>query len=422
VIFGILSLNPYKVSGEFMPKLSAPLVSVVVPSYNHERYIKQALMSALSSTIDEIEIVVVDDGSSDNSAEIIQSIDDPRIRFFSQSNSGAHAAINRGVELARSEWISILNSDDVYFPEKLQTHLDFHAKHPELEASVSTVQYVDEHGEPLGEENESVKWYRAARLAYRTQQSLLKSLFIANHLVTTSSIFVKKQTFEKLGGFKSLRYVHDWFFFLSLARKEMLEVIDKPLVCYRMHGKNAVFENMDRLLAECHFILEWHLHECTRGKNPVLSIIEAHELLSANPLVDFQALSLCQTWRESKKDDIAKVLAGIDTMRNPVLKAVLSIIKAKGGETASLKRENERLLQETQRLNHENHRLTYQNHNLIGENARVSYQCDRMSGEHNRLVEECYRLSGENERLTRECERITAEYMNFTQTRFNTQK
>lgn len=405
-----------------MPKSSAPLVSVVVPSYNHERYIRQALMSALSSTIDEIEVVVVDDGSNDNSAEIIQSIDDPRVRFFSQSNSGAHAAINKGVELARSEWISILNSDDVYFPEKLQTHLDFHARHPELEASVSTVRYVDEEGEPLDGENASVKWYRTARLAYRKQQSLLKSLFIANRLVTTSSIFVKKQTLVKLGGFKSFRYVHDWFFFLSLARKEMLQVIDKPLVCYRLHGNNAVFENMDRLLAECHFILEWHLHECTRGKNPVLSVIEAHELLAANPLVDFQALALCQTWRESKKSDVSKVFAGIDTMQNPVLKAVLSTLKAKGGEMASLRRENERLSQESQRLNHENHRINYQNHNLTVEIARLSNQCERTSGEHNRLVQECYRLTEENERINRECERITSEYINFIKSHSDIQK
>ncbi|AFM26304.1 glycosyltransferase [Desulfomonile tiedjei] len=405
-----------------MPKSSAPLVSVVVPSYNHERYVKQALMSALASTIDDIEVVVVDDGSSDNSPEIIQSIDDPRIRFFSQSNSGAHAAINKGVELARSEWISILNSDDLYFPEKLQTHLEFHARHPELEASVSTVRYVDEEGEPLDGENESVKWYRTARLAYRTQQSLLKSLFVANHLVTTSSIFVKKQTLVKLGGFKSFRYVHDWFFFLSLARKEMLQVIDKPLVCYRLHGDNAVFENMDRLLAECHFVLEWHLHECARGKNPVLSIVEAHELLAANPLVDFQALALCQTWRESKKSDASKVFAGIDTMQNPVLKAILGIIKARGGEIAALRTENERLCQESQRLNHENHRINYQNHNLTGENVRLSTQCERMSGEHARLVQECYRLIAENERINRECERITSEYMNFIKMHSDSQK
>jgi glycosyltransferase involved in cell wall biosynthesis len=88
----------------------SPLVSVVIPSYNHRHYIGEAIQSVLGSTMQDFEIVVVDDGSVDDSVNVIEQINDRRIKLIRQSNRGAHAAINTGVAAASAPWIAILNS------------------------------------------------------------------------------------------------------------------------------------------------------------------------------------------------------------------------------------------------------------------------------------------------------------------------
>ena len=94
------------------------LVSVVLPAYNHEAYIAQAIDSALAQSVD-LELIVIDDGSRDRTADIIAAYDDPRIRFVRQANAGSHATINRGIAMARGRYVAILNSDDRFHPERL---------------------------------------------------------------------------------------------------------------------------------------------------------------------------------------------------------------------------------------------------------------------------------------------------------------
>ena len=99
--------------------MNPPKISVVIPAYNHEKYVEEAICSVLDQSVRDFELIIVNDGSPDHSEEVILGIRDERIRYFSQSNQGAHKAINRGIGLARGEFVSILNSDDAYHPERL---------------------------------------------------------------------------------------------------------------------------------------------------------------------------------------------------------------------------------------------------------------------------------------------------------------
>lgn len=98
-------------------------VSVIIPVYNREAYIRESVDSVLAQTFTEFEVIVVDDGSTDAAAEIIQSYTDPRIRLIRQSHQGVSAARNTGLDAARGEYITFLDSDDLYYPDFLQSML-----------------------------------------------------------------------------------------------------------------------------------------------------------------------------------------------------------------------------------------------------------------------------------------------------------
>ena len=96
-----------------------PEISVIIPSYNHAPYIGYAVESVFSQSYTDFELIVVEDGSTDNSLEVLSGFSDPRLRVLTQPNQGAHAAINRGLRAAMGEYLAILNSDDLYHPLRL---------------------------------------------------------------------------------------------------------------------------------------------------------------------------------------------------------------------------------------------------------------------------------------------------------------
>ena len=103
--------------------LKIPKVSVIIPLYNHEKYVREAVYSVLEQTFSDFELIIINDGSKDRSEEVIKSIQDKRIKYFYQENRGAHNTINRGIKLAKGEYITILNSDDVYHTNRFEEFL-----------------------------------------------------------------------------------------------------------------------------------------------------------------------------------------------------------------------------------------------------------------------------------------------------------
>src|SRR3954468_5593366 len=104
---------------------SQPLVSVIIPLYNHERFVAQAIRSVWAQTYPHLELIVIDDGSTDGSSAVVErelESGPPRpTRFLRQPNSGAHEAMNRGVTLAKGKYVAFLNSDDLYHPDRIET-------------------------------------------------------------------------------------------------------------------------------------------------------------------------------------------------------------------------------------------------------------------------------------------------------------
>lgn len=111
----------------------SPLISIIIPVYNAESYIKKTIQSVLNQTYRPVEIIVVDDGSTDQSAENIRQFQQPEVKYHFQSNLGAASARNRGIELAKGEYLSFLDADDLWLPNKLELQMRSFQKHPELD-------------------------------------------------------------------------------------------------------------------------------------------------------------------------------------------------------------------------------------------------------------------------------------------------
>ncbi len=296
-----------------------PLVSVVIPSYNHERFIGEAIDSVLNSTFTNLELVVVDDGSQDSSVKVINSFSDSRVRLVCQENAGAHRAMNRGAALAQAPFLAFLNSDDRFQPGKLEQHLALHEQNDGIEASVARIRHIDEEGAPLDEDHWAKRWYAGALEIFQEEPSLHHSLMVINHLVTSSVLFVKRDVFMEIGGFIELRYTHDWQMFLTLASRRRFTVIEQPLTDYRIHGANTIAEDTLRVDVEANFLVARHLYQQYQDRNPRVSPSEAVRYVSKNPRLSPRLLLLFDYVLRTQGVDLGNAITTLLGDDHPVM-------------------------------------------------------------------------------------------------------
>jgi glycosyltransferase involved in cell wall biosynthesis len=314
-----------------VPEKKLPQVSVIIPSYNHERYVGEAIESVLAQSMGDFEIILVDDGSSDGSVDVVRQFKDSRIRIFVQSNSGAHNAMNRGATLASAQWIAFLNSDDKFHPNKLERHLCAHKDDPSLEASASRVRYITETGEPVMKDGYLAMRYEKYKRISTQHDSLFVSLLMVNHLITTSSLFIDREIFQSMGGFIPLRYVHDWFIFLTLAQRGHLHIIEEELADYRRHRKNTIVENDDRGRVEDNFVIEWQLFQAFRSDEPLITMEDAFLIISENNRVNGRLIFLFQIWRQLNNSNLEKTVRIFSEKDNTLLSHALELLRKDKG-------------------------------------------------------------------------------------------
>ncbi len=127
-----------------------PVVSVIMPVYNVERYVARAIDSVLAQSFGDFELILIDDGGTDNSVAICQSYNDPRVKIFSQVNRGLAGARNTGIRLATGRYIALLDSDDLWHVDKLARHVAHLGENPKVGVSYSGSVMIDENDKPLG--------------------------------------------------------------------------------------------------------------------------------------------------------------------------------------------------------------------------------------------------------------------------------
>ena len=205
----------------------SPRVSVVIPLYNAEDYVGEAIEGVLNQTYLDYEVIVVDDGSTDGSAAIVHSFGDA-VRYVFQPNAGVSAATNLGVSLSKGEFIAFLDNDDIWLPEKLERQVAYLDTHPGCGFVNCDMQYISETGSKLD------RFLRG----YNTRDPYVR-LFQKGYVIMCSAVVIRRWVFEKAGGF------NEAFVAAGLQDMEwMSRVVDcaevshlsETLVLYRDHG------------------------------------------------------------------------------------------------------------------------------------------------------------------------------------------
>ncbi len=229
------------------PNTNKPKVSVIIPSYNHENYVVRAIQSVLAQTLNKFELIIIDDGSTDSSAQRIKQIKDKRIKFFAQENQGAAETINKGIELSKGEYISILNSDDLYYPDRLMKMSSFLDVNPDKVLVSSLIQPINTTNEKVTEGpeyNEWLEWYDTALKNRAEYDSAYISLVKYNFIVSTSNIFIRSSIFEHEEKFSTLlKYCHDYELLLRISSKYAVAILEEKLLKYRLHQNNTIGEH-----------------------------------------------------------------------------------------------------------------------------------------------------------------------------------
>ena len=214
------------------------LVSVVITCYNYAHYLRQSIESVLGQTYTNIEIIVVNDGSTDNTEEVMSSyLNHPRIIYVKQENSGQAVAKNVGVRKASGSFVAFLDGDDLWCADKLEEQMKCF-ENPDVGVVYCRAKYVDQNGNEF--DYEMTSHYLQPK-----RGAVTKWLFFDN-FVQFSSTVVRKECFEKFGAFdETLKMGIDWDLWLRISTAYKFDYVDDRLFYYRMGHAGQMSKNLE---------------------------------------------------------------------------------------------------------------------------------------------------------------------------------
>ena len=242
---------------------------IVIPCYNQERYIGRAIDSVRRQTYTDWELVVVDDGSTDQSAAIVSALaaEDDRIRVIQQENRGVSRARNRGFQaLSKSvRYLLFLDADDILHPEMLQTLTAYLALHPQAGAVFCGLTRIDENDRPLAAPQLFVAHafvptalgFRRLKMGY--QGALSFYTVMADPVNLPSNTLIRRHVFEQVGGWDETvpQPAEDRDLFMKIALFSELHVVPQSLVFYRMHSQQATKDLAFAVQQTAHLMRRW---------------------------------------------------------------------------------------------------------------------------------------------------------------------
>jgi glycosyltransferase involved in cell wall biosynthesis len=223
-----------------------PRVSVVIPTYNHARWVGHAIRSVAAQRFRDLEIIVVDDGSTDDTARVVRDTEVP-LRYVRQDNRGLSGARNTGIAAARGALVGFLDADDLWLPDKLSLQVAFLDARAEAALVYADAVFFDEG-------TQRTVGTHAARHAHPSGRILTALLF--DNPISSPTPLVRRTALAQAGGFdESLQACEDWDMWIRIARCAEIHCIDQPLAVYRLHGDN-MHADVARMKRSQHAVLK----------------------------------------------------------------------------------------------------------------------------------------------------------------------
>ena len=210
-------------------------ISIVIPAYNQAVYLPESVQSVLNQTVADFEVIIVDDGSTDNTREVALSFNDQRIYYIFQENAGLSAARNTGIRNASGDYLLFLDSDDLLMPNALELHLAAKARHPQAGLFVGGWVKINSSGSPLSEEQAPPQYIDFASL-------------LTGNPFPVHGAMIARNWLDRIGLFdESLRSVEDWDLWLRFCIKGgVISTFSHTVCMYRMHPAQMT-RNPDRM-------------------------------------------------------------------------------------------------------------------------------------------------------------------------------
>ena len=234
--------------------MEQPKVTVILPTHNRAHLVGEAIQSVVSQTYSNWELIVIDDGSTDKTREAVEAFAqrDRRIRYVFQRNRGVSSVRAKGVELAQGKYVTFLDDDDAFYPEKLEIQVEFLEQHPTVELVYSYVDMVN------GEKDFLRTW--------PTRPAVDFVGLIRECTIQPNSLLVRKECFERLGSFRTdLRSCDDYDMWLRIAKIYPIEFLPAHVGTYRWHDGNLSF-NWRRRCQSYVRIFKWWLRQNLMGE------------------------------------------------------------------------------------------------------------------------------------------------------------
>ena len=251
-------------------------VSVIIPAFNKADFTKRAVLSVVKQTYANIEIIIVDDGSVDNTKKLLTSINDDRIKYFYKNNGGACSARNYGIKKSNGNFLAFLDCDDIYVETKIEDSLNALKKNPSYKFLYSEVLYIDFDDNIISKSKNYQNHPKSGWIG--------KKLILGNYNITNSTLVTYRKCIEEVGGFDENIFIPaDREYLIRLSTKFKALHLNKHLTGYRV-GNETIFNNLDKALIEFEYVLK-------KYKNTsIISNLNFYNNCKSNNLYNFAKL------------------------------------------------------------------------------------------------------------------------------------
>jgi len=227
--------------------MNHPLVTVIIPAYNHEAYISECIESVFNQTYKNIQLIVINDGSTDNTKQLIQKILDQKndaFSFISKKNEGLIKTLNLGISLAQGTYFCILASDDFWMPNKIEKQVAVMEKNPDAGVVFSDTYFC------YGMKKTEVKYSKYKPRLLKIKQGVPVNLYnrlIVENLVISTTVLIRLDVLKSVGNFDDTLTYEDYDMWLRISKKYNIIYLNEPMAYYRIHAANFSKQNLKML-------------------------------------------------------------------------------------------------------------------------------------------------------------------------------